>query len=274
MSKKLGKKLENLKKILYDMDSAVLAYSGGVDSSLLLKVARDVLGDKVLAVIAKSPTYPNEEYTSAVDLARRLKIKYVTIKTEELSSSKFYKNSTDRCFFCKKELFSKLKKIAKKRKFNWIIEGSNADDIKDFRPGAGALKELKIRSPLQEAKLKKNEIRAISKKLKLSTWDKPSFACLASRFPYNTKITQVDLRRVEKAEYFLRNNGFKQVRVRHYGNLARIEILQEDISKLIKADYRKIINRFKKVGYNYITIDLEGYRTGSMNEVLSNKVLL
>ena len=268
MDKRLNKKLENLKKILHNMQSLLIAYSGGVDSSLLLKIAKNSLKGNVVAVIAQSETYPKEEIKSARDFAKRLRVKQAVIKTEELNNPKFYRNPINRCYFCKKELFSKLKNIAKRYNLKWVVDGSNLDDRNDFRPGKLAAREFKVRSPLKEAKLTKSDIRKISKRLGLSTWNKPSLACLASRFPYNTKITRKALSCIDEAEDFLRKIGFKQVRVRHHGNLARIEILKENITKLIKCDRRKIINKLKKLGYNYVAIDLEGYRTGSMNEVL------
>jgi len=270
MDKRLRRKSEKLKKILHNMQSLLISYSGGVDSSLLLKMTKDVLGGNVLAVIAQSETYPKEEIKSARDFAKKLKIKHMIIKTKELNNPKFYRNPINRCYFCKKELFSKLKSIAKRHNLRWIADGSNLDDMNDFRPGKLAAKEFRIRSPLKEAKLTKDDIRRLSKKLRLPTWSKPSSACLASRFPYNTTITKQALRCIDEAESYLRRSGFKQVRLRHHGNLARIEISKEDMPKLIKCDRRKIINKLKKMGYNYITLDLEGYRTGSMNEVLSN----
>ena len=271
MDKRLNKKLENLKKILHNMQSLLIAYSGGVDSSLLLKIAKNSLKGNVVAVIAQSETYPKEEIKSARDFAKRLRVKQAVIKTEELNNPKFYRNPINRCYFCKKELFSKLKNIAKRYNLRWVADGSNLDDADDFRPGQLAAREFKVRSPLKEAKLTKSDIRKISKKLRLSTWNKPSFACLASRFPYNTKITRKALSCIDEAERYLRRFGFRQVRLRHYGNLARIEIPKEDLPRFIKIANRKIVNKLKKLGYNYVTIDLEGYRTGSMNEVLTKR---
>ena len=259
-------KFARLKRIIAKMRSVLVAYSGGVDSSFLLKVAKDILGNKVLAVIAKSPTYTKSELEEAVDFCNKYKIKYLIIETEELNNPRFAKNPKNRCFYCKDELFSRLKKIAEARKIKYIIDGSNADDTRDFRPGRKAKEKHKVRSPLQEAGLTKDEIRRLSKDLGLETWNKPSLACLASRFPYDTQITKKDLRRINAAEEFLRSLGFAQVRVRHYDSLARIEVLKDDIGRVLSLASQKIVNKLKELGYNYVTLDLEGYRPGSMNE--------
>lgn len=249
------------------MDSVLVAYSGGVDSTLLLKVAKKVLQDKALAVIAVSPTYPKQEIEAAKRQAQKLKVKYLIIRTREFDNPHFLKNPVNRCYFCKKELFSELRNIAKKRQLRYICDGSNFDDLKDFRPGAIAKKQLKIRSPLQEAKLTKADIRSISKELKLATWDKPSLACLASRIPYKTRISLSLLKRVDTAEEFLRGLGLKQIRVRHHGDSARIEAGEANFNLLLKFN-EIIIKKLKDLGYTYITLDLQGYRTGSMNEPL------
>jgi len=257
-------KLQKLKKNLKAMKSVLIAYSGGVDSTLLLKIAGDVLKGKVLAVIAGSPTYPQDEIKGATKLAKKLGVKCRLIKTNEFSDTRFVKNPRNRCYYCKLELFSVLKKIAKQEKLNYVLDGSNLDDLKDFRPGSRAKSELKIRSPLQEVELTKKEIRFLSKKMKLPTWNKPSLACLASRIPYGTYLKKQDLERVNKAEQYLRSLGFKQVRVRHYGDTARIEIERDKIKTFIVQSTECIV-KLKKIGYKYITLDMEGYRTGSMN---------
>lgn len=262
----MSKKLQQLKKVLTKMKSALIAYSGGVDSTFLLKVAHDALGDKVLAVTAKSLTYPTVEIEKAKEIAAGMGVKHLIVTTDELSNSKFTSNPLDRCYWCKKELFTKLGKVAKKYKLNYILDGSNHDDIKDFRPGMKAAREFGIRSPLKEAGLRKTEIRSLSKKLGLPTWNKPQLACLASRFPYGTNITKENLTVVNKAEEFLRKNGIKQVRVRHHNNIARIEVSRDELGKLMQKKFsNRIANKFKCLGYKYITVDLEGYRTGSMN---------
>jgi len=249
------------------MGSCLVAFSGGVDSTFLLKACKDALGDNLLAVTATSATYPQEELKFAKKIADKLGAKHKIIETGELKDNRFVKNPVNRCYFCKKELFIRLNKIAKENKLDFVIDATNYSDKFDFRPGNKAKEELGIRSPLKEARLTKEDIRALSKKMGLSTWDKPSLACLASRIPYGVKITSDILSRINRAETYLRKIGLKQVRLRHYNGLCRIEVLKSDINKVInKRD--KIIDRLKKLGYNYVTVDLEGYRTGSMNEVI------
>ncbi|MFH1823703.1 MAG: ATP-dependent sacrificial sulfur transferase LarE [Candidatus Firestonebacteria bacterium] len=265
MNKKLGK----LKNILKKMSSVLVAYSGGVDSTFLLKVALDTLGkNNVFAVMAKSETYPSSEIKYAINIAKFLGAEYSVIKTNELKDKRFVKNPINRCYYCKKELFSRLKNIAKKLKINCVVDGTNYDDRLDIRPGALAGEKLGIESPLKEAKMTKKDIRKLSKNIGLSTWDKPSFACLSSRIPYGDKIDVKVLRMIDAAEKFLKEFGFAQVRVRHHNNMARIELGREDIKKVLKNNLtKKIAEKLKKIGYNYITLDLEGYRTGSMNLV-------
>lgn len=260
-------KLTRLKNILNTLKSVVIAYSGGVDSAFLLKVAADTLGkENVLAVTARSETYPYREFKEAKIFAKQIGARHKIIKTSELGIKGFKNNPMNRCYYCKKELFSKLKAIAKREVLNHCIDGTNYDDLKDIRYGRRAARELGVRSPLLEAKITKGDIRNFSKALRLKTWDKPSFACLASRFPYKSKITKEKLSIVEKAEAFLRALGIRQVRVRHYGQLARIEVYPEDIKILLgQKNAKKISQRFKKLGFLYTTVDLEGYRTGSMN---------
>jgi len=258
-------KLERLKNILKGLDSALLAYSGGADSTFLLKAAKDVLGNKLLAVTADSATYPRAELVFAKGMAKRLKARHEVIKTGELKNKDFFLNPASRCYFCKRELFLKLKGIARKNNLKFIIDASNVSDKKDLRPGSKAKKELGVRSPLVEAGFTKDDIRSFSKSLGLSTWDKPSLACLASRIPYGTRIGADLLKRVEKAEVYLAGLGFRQVRVRHYGGLCRIEVPDKDIPALI-SKRNKIVAKLLNLGYNYITVDLQGYRTGSINE--------
>jgi len=266
----LERKYERLKAILKEMGGVVVGFSGGVDSTFLLKTAQEVLEDKVLAVIASSETYPSREIDEALKLARVLGVKYKLIKTHELQNPNFRKNPPQRCYYCKKELFSRLKEIAWEEGFPWVVDGSNYDDLQDFRPGTQARDELGVRSPLQEAHLTKEDIRLLSRSAGLPTWDKPSFACLASRFPYFSEIKKEALVRIAQAEEFLRSQGFRQVRLRYHGVLARIEVPPEDIPRLLEPELRqKIVRRLKQLGYQYVTFDLEGYRSGSMNEVLT-----
>ncbi|MBA7564916.1 Pyridinium-3,5-bisthiocarboxylic acid mononucleotide synthase [subsurface metagenome] len=262
------KKINKLKKILKDMCSLIIAFSGGVDSSFLLKVAENVLGKNVIAVTAKSLTYPRREFEDAKRIARSLNCRQIIIDSNELKIKEFRNNSKNRCYFCKKELFLKLISIKNKYKFNFVADGTNYDDLNTFRPGLKALKELGIRSPLAEAGLTKEEIRKYSRLLNLTTWNKPSFACLSSRFPYGEEITKSKLKKIENAEDFLRSLGFRQVRVRYHYPIARIEIEKEEIPKILQSNIReKMIKKLKKIGFDYITLDLEGYRSGSMDEL-------
>ena len=264
----LKNKFAILKKNIAGMKSVLVAFSGGVDSTFLLKVAADELRKNCLAVTAKSETYPAEELTNSKRIAKNFKVRHLIIRTKELKNPKFSSNPVNRCYFCKRELFGRLKQIAKKNKLNFVIDASNASDVLDFRPGEKAKNELGVRSPLQEAGLTKEDIRILSKKLKLATWDKPAQACLASRIPYGTKISSRLLKQVNQGEFFLRREGFNQVRVRHHDfGLCRIELLKEEFPLFFKIS-NKIVEKFKGLGYNYVTLDLAGYRTGSLNEVI------
>lgn len=264
----LAEKLARFRKIILKCDSVLVAFSGGVDSAFLLKVSLDVLPErKVLAVTAVSPTYPQEELSFSKRLAGKLGARHKVIKTYELEGKEFVSNPVNRCYYCKTELFSKLRNIASRFKLNFVVDGTSLSDKSDFRPGSIAKQELGIRSPLLEAGFTKEDIRKLSRKMGLATWDKPSLACLASRIPYGIKINHDILGRVNRAETYLRSLGFKQVRLRHYNGLCRIEVCQREIPYLLrKRD--EVVDKLKKIGYNYITVDLEGYRTGSMNEVI------
>ena len=252
------------------MWKVVVAFSGGVDSTFLLRMVRDTLGtENVLAVTALSPLYPERELNVAQKMAAEMGVKHILIESNELEIDGFSKNPVDRCYLCKRELFDELIKVAQQENLSSVIEGSTLDDEKDYRPGKKAIRELGIRSPLAEASFTKADVREVSKSLGLPTWDKPSFACLASRFPYGGEITEEGLKRVNEAEDFLIRLGFKQVRVRHYNDLARIEIYKEEIGKILDEGVReKVVEHLKKIGYQYVTLDLEGFRSGSMNEAL------
>jgi uncharacterized protein len=268
----LQQKFEKLKQILKEVDSGAVAYSGGVDSTFLIKVAYDVLGDKVIAVTATSSTYPIREYNEAKKYIKEFGAKHITIESEELEIEGFAKNPVNRCYFCKTELFTKVRAEANKFGFKNVMDGSNFDDTSDFRPGMKAAKEQGVISPLKMAELTKKDIRELSKQLNIPTWNKPSFACLSSRFPYGKEITVAKLTMVDKAEQFLMDMGFKQLRVRHHDEIARIEVDPDERVRFFDLEIMdKIGNEFKKIGFKYVTLDIIGYRTGSMNEVLSEK---
>ncbi|MFC1691876.1 ATP-dependent sacrificial sulfur transferase LarE [Candidatus Latescibacterota bacterium] len=264
------KKFDHLKIILKETEGCAVAFSGGVDSSLVLVVAWDVLGNRCLAVIATSSTYPQRECDQAVEWVKNQNIPYVVIASEELDIPGFSTNSTNRCYYCKKELFVKVKEQANKYGLKSVADGSNADDVDDYRPGMDAACELGVLSPLKEADLTKEDIRTIAREVyHLPMADKPSMACLASRFPYGSTITMDKLSQVEKIEQFLEREGFRIYRARHHGDILRLELGPEEMSAVMNIDIRKRIMMFsKEQGFLYITLDLEGYRTGSMNEGL------
>ena len=261
-------KLENLKARLNVYKSAVIAFSGGVDSTFLARIAKDVYGDNLLLITATSSTYPFYELEEAKSLAILLGIRHKIIVSEEIDIPGYADNPPDRCYYCKSELFGKIKYIASKEGYEVIYDGSNADDLKDFRPGMKAKQEKGVISPLAESGFTKNDIRHFSAELNLPTATKQSYACLASRFPYGEKITKVKLDRLGMAEFEVRKLGFTQFRIRSHDNLARLEFIPAEMDKAwnIKSELADIC---KKSGFSYITIDLTGYRTGSMNEVLS-----
>ncbi len=263
-------KFTRLQDILKKMQTVLVAFSGGVDSTFLLKVAQKVLGDNVLAVIARSETYPEREYKEALRIAKDMGVRVKVILSHELENPDFVNNPPERCYFCKQELFSTLKEMAEAENIPFVCDGANFEDRLDFRPGAKAAQELGIRSPLMEARLEKREIRLLSRMLNLPTWNKPAMACLSSRFPYHMPIEKKSLRQIEAAEEFIRNMGILRVRVRHYGQIARIEVDPEDFSRVMDGRVRKsIVEHLRELGYFYVTLDLAGYRTGSMNEPLS-----
>ncbi|HYF84458.1 MAG TPA: ATP-dependent sacrificial sulfur transferase LarE [Clostridia bacterium] len=267
MKEQLQNKLENLRKIIRNTDGAVVAFSGGVDSTFLLKVASEVLGDNIIAVTANSETYPKRELEEAKLFAETQGIRHIVIETLELEIAGFADNPPDRCFYCKHELFSKLTEIAKNNGLRYVFDGSNFDDRNDHRPGMRAAKQLGVVSPLKDAEMTKDDIREMSKEFGLSTWNKPSFACLSSRFPYGTKITPDKLVVIGEAEDFIRDLGFPELRVRHHDTIARIEVGKADLGRIVTfAD--QITDKLKSLGFLYVTLELSGYKTGSMNYTL------
>ena len=262
-------KYSRLKELLASYKSAAIAYSGGVDSTFLLRTAADVLGDKAFAVTARSSSFPHREMDEAEAFCRENHILQVVCRTEELSIPGFRDNPPDRCYLCKRLIFETLREAALNHGAAVLAEGSNTDDDGDYRPGRIALRELGVASPLHEAGLSKAEIRALSKELGLPTWSKPSAACLASRFAYGETITQEKLRMVDEAEAFLQSLGFGQLRVRIHGSIARIEVLPEELGRFSDAGLRsEVYACLKALGFTYVTLDLAGYRVGSMNEIL------
>ncbi len=268
---KLAGKMEALREILTRAEKVAIAFSGGVDSTFLLAVASETLGPtNVLAATATGPVYTQRERSFAEEFASKLGVAQVLIPTWDLAKKHngAYVNAPDRCYWCKTELFEEVLKVAGDRGFSTVADGTNHSDAGDYRPGLRALKELSIRSPLLEAGLEKQDVRALSKEMGLPTWDRPAMACLSSRFPYGAAITEPALSQVERAEEHLMDMGYRQVRVRHHGELARIEVSPAEVSRLV-ADAESIVGALKDIGFSYVTMDLQGYRMGSMNETLS-----
>ncbi|MFQ5830139.1 MAG: ATP-dependent sacrificial sulfur transferase LarE [Candidatus Methylomirabilia bacterium] len=262
-------KYDRLVASIRKLERVLVAFSGGVDSTFLARAAKDAVGEDALLVTADSETYPEAELAEAKRLAEAMGMRHLVIRTRELDNPDYATNPPNRCFFCKEELFTKLKPVAAQEGIEHLIYGANLDDLGDHRPGMEAARRMGVAAPLIEAELSKAEIRELSRDLGLSTWDKPSLACLSSRFPYDEQITAEKLRQVDAAEAFLRGLGFHQLRVRHHGSLARLEIPREEIPRLWQDGLDKqIAARFRELGYLYVTVDLRGFRSGSLNEAL------
>lgn len=269
ISEELLDKYENLKSYLVQLGSVAIAFSGGVDSTLILKVAKNVLGENVIAVTAYLGSSPKWEMQEADHYCRQIEIRQFVTEIEQMKIEGFAENPANRCYLCKKVIFEKLLSLTRDNKMGHLVEGTNLDDEGDYRPGMKAIEELGVKSPLRELGFTKKDIRELSQYLELPTWNKPSMACLATRFPYGETITQEKFVMVDQAEQLLRNLGFNQVRVRMHGMIARIEVESSDFKKMLDENIRTTIcTRLKELGFQYVSLDLQGYRTGSMNEYL------
>ena len=269
----LDDKLVHLERLLRSMKRVLIGYSGGVDSAMLIVAAHRVLGQEAMAVTADSESYASGELEAAQEIARQFGVHHLVVRTEELANPDYAKNPVNRCFFCKQELFTHMDRLAEELQVPYILYGQNADDVGDFRPGAQAAVKFGVRAPLQEAGLTKAEVRELARRWGLSVWDRPAMACLASRFPYGTAVTAEGLRMVDRAEHFLRDRGFAQLRVRHHVEIARVELPDGDVERLL-ADCglrRALVGAFTDIGYGQVVADLRGFRSGSMNEVLQGQ---
>lgn len=268
----LARKERQLRAILEGLGSVVVAFSGGVDSAYLAVAATSVLGERVVCVTADSPSYPSRHRDLAIRIATQFRLRHEFIQTAEMERPEYVANPSNRCYYCKQELFGRLASLARDRGLACVADGNNADDRGDYRPGRQAAREFQVRSPLDEAGLSKDEVRELSRRLGLPTWDEPASACLSSRIPYDSAVTVEKLRMIEQAEEAIHGLGFRHCRVRHHGDVARVELAPPDMPKALEPDVRAaLVAALKAVGYRYVSLDLEGYRTGSLNEVLRLK---